>query len=143
MSKTFSLDIGNIQKVSSKMKENNCTFWYIGVWNKETKRHETFKMTDVSFNTASAPKPSFKDEKAFLPRNINKILGMKFPKYYLATHNDFWNFIYSLPSDFRSDVIMFLNLKKTKNFLLDNLETVDYLKSLHKEKYHNLLKRRK
>lgn len=86
---------------------------------------------------------SFKDERAFLPKNINKILGMKFPKYYLATHNDFWNFIYSLPSDFRSDVIMFLNLKKTKNFLLDNLETVDYLKSLHKEKYHNLLKRRK
>lgn len=86
---------------------------------------------------------SFKDNGDYLPKNINKILGMKFPKYYLATHNDFWNFIYSLPSDFRNDVIMFLNLKKTKYFLSDNLETVDYLKSLHKEKYHNLLRRRK
>lgn len=82
----------------------------------------------------------FKEEGDFLPKNINKILGMKFPKYYLITNSDFWSFVYSLPSDFKNDVILFVNLKSSKNFLLSNLEVVDYLKLIHGRKYHNLLK---
>lgn len=77
----------------------------------------------------------------FLPDNINEILGLNFPKYYLLTNIDFHNFLNSLPKDLKEDILLFLNIKQSKQFLLENLEIVDFLKSIQKKKYYNILKK--